>query len=69
MVISISTFVKNAKLYEIHKTNQRTTTELPTFEHFKIELFGPENDAGKVPEMEGKVTAFNENVPHQRGHC
>jgi hypothetical protein len=61
------TFVKNAKLYEIHKTNQRTTTELPTFEHSQIELFGPENDAGKLSEMAGKVTVFNENVSHQRG--
>jgi hypothetical protein len=69
MVIFIHTSVKNAKPYGIHKTSQRITTELHTFEHFQIELFGPENDAGKLPEMAGKVTAFNEIVPHQRGHC
>ena len=48
--------------------NQRTT-ELPTFEHLKNELFGPQNGAVKLSEMAGKVTAFNGNVPHQRGHC
>ena len=49
----------------MHGNSNRKSTS----EHFQIELSGPENDAGKLSEMAGKVTVFNENVPHQRGHC